>query len=54
MTTERKTTANRRLAQYRAEQLIEHSNSYQLLWSIDSFVLQIRHCAKRQNVISKV
>jgi len=31
--------------------LIEHSTSHQLLWCIDSFVLKIRHCAKRQNVM---
>lgn len=32
--------ANRRLAQWRAKWLIEHSTSHQLLWYIDSFVLR--------------
>ena len=31
---------NRRLAQWRVTWLIEHSTSHQLLWCIDSFVLQ--------------
>ena len=31
---------NRRLAQWRAKWLIEHSTSHQLLWCIDSFVLR--------------
>jgi len=36
----RKTGANRRLAQWRVKWLIEHSTSHQLLWCIDSFVLR--------------
>jgi len=32
--------ANSRLAQWRVLWLIEHSTSHQLLWCIDSFVLQ--------------
>ncbi len=44
MTVERrKTTTNRRLAQWRVTWLIEHSTSHQLLWCIDSFVLRNRH-----------
>jgi hypothetical protein len=38
--TEIKTTANRRLAQWRVSWLIEHSTSHQLLWCIDSFELR--------------
>jgi hypothetical protein len=34
------TTGNRRLAQWRVTWLIEHSNSHQLLWCFDSFVLR--------------
>ena len=33
-------TANRRLAQWRVQWLIEHSTSHQLLWYIDSEVPQ--------------
>jgi hypothetical protein len=33
-------TDNRRLAQWRVSWLIEHSNSHQLLWYIDSEVLR--------------
>ena len=33
-------TANRRLAQWRAKWLIEHSTSHQILECIDSFVLR--------------
>src|SRR5690606_8429997 len=43
-------TANRRLAQWRVTWLIEHSTSHQLLWCIDSFVLQnppLRQAPKR-------
>jgi hypothetical protein len=40
MTTERKTTHNRRLAQWRVTWLIEHFTSNQLLWCIDSLVLR--------------
>ena len=36
----RKTGANRRLAQWRVQWLIENSTSHQLLWCIDSFVLR--------------
>lgn len=36
---ERRTTDNRRLAQWRVTWLIEHSTSHQLLWCIDSEVL---------------
>ena len=44
---------NRRLAQWRVTWLIEHSTSHQLLWCIDSFVVnqtlvfQINFCGKR-------
>ena len=37
---ERKTSANRRLAQWRVKWLIEHSTSHQHLWHIDSFELR--------------
>ena len=48
------TASNMRLAQWRVKWLIEHSTSYQLLWYIDSFFCsEIRHCAKRRNVIAK-
>ncbi len=50
MTRERKTTANRRLAQWRVTWLIVHSTSHQLLWCIDSFVLRnppLRQAPKR-------
>jgi len=50
MTRERKTTANRRLAQWRVTWLIEHSASHQLLWCIDSFALRnppLRQASKR-------
>lgn len=36
----RMAAGNRRLAQWRVTCLIEHSTSHQLLWCIDSFVLQ--------------
>jgi hypothetical protein len=39
-TTDRNTTGNRRLAQWRVKWLIEHSTSHQLLWLVDSFVLR--------------
>jgi len=45
-----KPAANRRLAQWRAKWLIEHSTSHQLLWCIDSFVLRnppLRQAPKR-------
>ncbi len=48
--TARKTGYNRRLAQRRVKWLIEHSTSHQLLWCIDSFVLQnppLRQAPKR-------
>ena len=48
--TNRITTANRRLAQWRVTWLIEHSTSHQLLWLIDSFVLRnppLRQAPKR-------
>lgn len=48
-----KPAGNRRLAQWRVRWLIEHSTSHQLLWCIDSFMLRIRHCVKRQNVMGK-
>ena len=44
---------NRRLAQWRVTWLIEHSTSHQLLWCIDSFVLQnppLRQAPNRQAV----
>ena len=50
MTTERRTGANRRLAQWRVKWLIEHSTSHQLLWCIDSFLLRnppLRQAPKR-------
>ena len=52
MTTWKARTAatNRRLAQWRAKWLIEHSTSHQLLWCIDSFVLRnppLRQAPKR-------
>ena len=37
---QRKTSYNRRLAQWRVTWLIEHSTSHQLLWCIDSLVLR--------------
>jgi hypothetical protein len=43
-------TANRRLAQWRAKWLIEHSTSHQILECIDSFVLRnppLRQAQKR-------
>jgi len=43
-------TDNRRLAQWRVQWLIEHSTSHQILWCIDSFVLQnppLRQAPKR-------
>jgi len=46
----RKTSANRRLAQWRVSWLIEHCTSHQLLWCIDSFVLRnppLRQAPKR-------
>ena len=46
----RKTTGNRRLAQWRVKWLIEHSTSNQLLWCIDSFALRnpsLRQAPKR-------
>ena len=49
----RKTTANRRLAQWRVTWLIEHSTSHQLLWCIDSLVLRIpplRQAPKRCDI----
>jgi hypothetical protein len=36
----RNTTHNRRLAQWRATWLIEHSSWHQLLWCVDNFVLR--------------
>jgi hypothetical protein len=45
-----KTSANRRMAQWRVKWLIEHSASHQLLWCIDSFVLRnppLRQAQKR-------
>jgi len=47
---ENKTTANRRLAQWRVKWLNEHSTSHQLLRCIDSFVLRnppLRQAPKR-------
>jgi hypothetical protein len=44
-----KTTANRRLAQWRVTWLIEHSTSHQLFWCIDSFVLRNRQLLKPPN-----
>lgn len=49
MTEKRSPTHNRRLAQWRVKWLIEHSTSHQLLWCIDSYVLQnppLRQAAK--------
>lgn len=40
-----KTLHNRRLAQWRVKWLIEHSTSHQLLWCIDSFVLNGKESA---------
>ncbi len=40
LTMKGKTVHNRRLAQWRVTWLIEHSTSHQLLWCIDSLVLQ--------------
>lgn len=45
-------TANRSLAQWLVSWLIEHSNSHQLLWCIDSFVLRnppLRQAPKRNH-----
>lgn len=42
--------ANRRLAQWRVQWLIEHSTSHQILWYIDSLVLRnppLRQAPKR-------
>jgi hypothetical protein len=53
MKSNRKTSANRRLAQWRVKWLIEHSTSHHLLWFIDSFVLRnppLRQAPKRQVV----
>ena len=50
MRTDKSTTGNRRLAQWRVMWLIEHSASHQLLWCIDSFVLRnppLRQAPKR-------
>ncbi len=52
----RKTTANRRLAQWRVTWLIEHSTSHQLLWCINSFVLRnppLRQAPKRWQQLEK-
>jgi hypothetical protein len=46
----RKAACNTRLAQWRVTWLIEHSNSHQHLWCIDSFELRnppLRHAPKR-------
>ena len=46
---------NRRLAQWRVTWLIEHSTSHQLLWCIDSFVLQnppLRQAPNRYGLVS--
>ena len=40
LTTDRTPADNSRLPQWRVQWLIEHSTSHQLLWCIDSFVLQ--------------
>lgn len=40
MRTDKSTTGNRRLAQWRVKWLIEHSTLHQLLWLIDIFVLR--------------
>jgi hypothetical protein len=56
MTTERKTTHNRRLAQWRVKWLIEHSTSHQLLWCIDSLVLRnppLRQAPNRYSQLNK-
>ena len=50
MTTRRKPTANRRLAQWRVTWLIEHSTSHQLFWCIDSFVLRNPPLRQAENV----
>lgn len=50
ITEEVQRTANRRLAQWRVSWLIEHSNSNQLLWSIDSFVLRNTSLRQAPNV----
>ncbi len=50
VTIEEARTANRRLAQWRVQWLIEHSTSHQLMWYIDSFVLRnppLRQAPKR-------
>ncbi len=47
---EKRHTANKRLAQWRVQWLIEHSTSHQLLWCIDSFGLRnptLRQAPKR-------
>jgi len=47
---QRITCANRCLAQWRVQWLIEHSTSHQLIWSIDIFVLRnppLRQAPKR-------
>jgi len=47
---------NRRLAQWRVTWLIEHSTSHQLLWCIDSFVLQnppLRQAPNRYRIVEK-
>ena len=50
VTIEEARTANRRLAQWRVQWLIEHSTSHQLMLYIDSFVLRnppLRQAPKR-------
>ncbi len=51
-TTDIKSTGhNRRLAQWRVTRLIEHSTSHQLFGVLTVLCSEIRHCAKRQNVV---
>ncbi len=43
--------ANRRLAQWRVTWLIEHSTSINFCGVLIVLCSEIRHCAKRQNVV---
>lgn len=49
----KRASTNMRMAKERAQCLIEHSTSYQVLCGVDSEVLQNTHFAKRQNVIAQ-
>ncbi|MBK8644515.1 MAG: hypothetical protein IPN15_20595 [Saprospiraceae bacterium] len=52
-TVDRRPAGNSGFAKKRVQWLIEHSTTHQLLWYVDSFVLEIRFFAKPQNVTCK-